>query len=280
MSACNDPAMSGSAAMAGGPSTDGTIPFHGGGVIVYGLTGATVQVDGHRHRIGSVRVSIDGQVRTMASMQRSDTEPDTDVTSVTGLPDGDHTLKIEPVGGWIAVNSIKVLPGATPTPSDKPAASAKPDDGPTLGDVPDGYYRLVPVNAPTMTLDVKDNKTFDGTPMQLWTGNTSIKQPNQWFYFTQVSSGHCRITPVSEPGESMSALPGGGVALWHDAGNDAQLWLLIPLANGEWRLSPASQPDLALSLTAGRTDNGAPITAQTWNVYGMDRWRITDQMPR
>jgi len=272
-------ALSPSACMACGPESAGSYSTSGTGFVVLGLTGPYASVGGHRRRMGKIRLSIDGQVKTEVSMSHTSFDADVNVTSVTGLPAGKHDIKIEALDGWVIVSGVKVVndAAADKTPADDPSQAV------ALGDIPPGVYRLVPITAPLLTLDVKDFKTDDGTGIQLWTGNTSVAQNNQWFHVTRVSHGHYQVCPIADTGELLSIMPGSttnrATHIWRDVKNDAQVWLLNPQEGGSWRLIPASDPTYALT-SAGGTSNGVGVDSEPWAGYPTQLWRITDQMPR
>ena len=283
MTAYDDPSLTNSTGLAGGPSADGAYTFHGTGVILYGVTGPYVSVDGRRHRTGSVRLSIDGQTKTEVSMLHDDFDAGVNVTSVTGLPNASHDIKIEPIGGWVILTAIEVVSGDAPKAADVPDAKDGVGEKLKLGDIPTGYYRIVPATATAQTIDVKDFKTDDGTQIQLYTGNTSIKQPNQWFLFKMLTPGHYSVSPVSDATEMLSLMPGTEphfpTNIWRNVHTDSQVWLLVPEMNGTWRLSPSYRPALCLTAGAGYS-NLAAVDSEPWGNFSSQFWIITPEMPR
>jgi len=276
-------ALSATACLACGPQSSGSYTAEGSGFIILGVTGPYALVDGHKRRMGKIRLSIDGQVKTEVSMAHGQFDPDVDVTSVTGLPGGKHQIKIDAVDGWVVVAGVRVISADSTVSADKAPSTADAPKSLLRGDIPQGVYRIVPTTAPLLALDVKDFKTDDGTGIQLWTGNTSIRQPNQWLQFTRISQGHYHISPTSDTIELLSLMPGTtsnrATHIWRDMELDAQVWLLVPQGYGMWRLSPQSEPTLALTCGMG-TNDGIAVDSEPWAGYQTQMWRITDQMPR
>jgi len=92
----------------GGPGSYAVYSFTGTGVDIVAMRGSTVQLDGRRHRIGSMKVSIDGHLKGVKPLSQSMTEYDVTAFTANGLPSGLHVLQIEPDSGWIVVQSLKV----------------------------------------------------------------------------------------------------------------------------------------------------------------------------
>lgn len=97
--------LHGGTAHAGGPGAYGEFTFQGTGVDVISGAGQTVTINGHTHRVGKAKISIDGKQVVLSSAQSAG---DT-LAHAGGLQNSLHVLQIEPVGGWIAVDYIVVV---------------------------------------------------------------------------------------------------------------------------------------------------------------------------
>ena len=122
MTEYDDPGLYGGRAHAGGPGGYGSFTFTGTGVEVIGVAAPEVQVDGHIHRSGSMRISIDGKTVTTSPMRASSTEYKFSAAHVSGLTRGIHVLEVAPEGGWVIVDYIQVT-----DPAAQPAANVGGD---------------------------------------------------------------------------------------------------------------------------------------------------------
>jgi hypothetical protein len=107
----DDDAFSGGTARAGGVGSYGMYTFTGTGVQVFGFRSPDIVVDGHHHKSGKLRVSIDGHEKTVTSVNVDDREYNSSLADIEGLSSGIHVLQVEPVGGWAAVDYIRVTSG-------------------------------------------------------------------------------------------------------------------------------------------------------------------------
>jgi len=117
MTEYDDPGLYGSRAHAGGPGGYGSFTFTGTGVDVVGVAVPQVQMDGHVHRAGSLKVSIDGKEVSTSTMKSATTEYKFTGAHIAGLPRGIHVLEVAPVGGWVVVDYIQVVDPSTQTAS-------------------------------------------------------------------------------------------------------------------------------------------------------------------
>jgi len=102
-----DPTLFKGTGRAGGPGTYAVYTFSGGSIQVYGLTGPGIDVDGVRHRLGKMRISIDGHVKGVVNVGKTEESSDRMLLELTGLPAGNHVLQLEPVDGWVVVDCLK-----------------------------------------------------------------------------------------------------------------------------------------------------------------------------
>jgi len=168
MDSVEDSSFQGGSGHAGGPGSYGAYTFTGTGVDVYAKSGASIDVDGRRHKIGSLKVSIDGNVKADTRLYRTDGDDDINAFTISGLPPGNHVLQVEPDGGWVAIDYITVRGGSTSVVSSDPASptssSDKPDDpstsfGPSPSDVPDGKTICILANANKMFVTVSSDRS-------------------------------------------------------------------------------------------------------------------------
>lgn len=111
MDSYSDGQLTSGAGRAGGPGSYGAYTFNGTGVSVFALKAPAVEVDGRIHKIGRLRVLIDGSVKEAVAVSSPDQEDDCKVCDVLGLPAGNHVLELEPDAGWVVVDGIQVLGG-------------------------------------------------------------------------------------------------------------------------------------------------------------------------
>lgn len=106
-----DPDLSTGHGHAGGPGSYAAYTFSGTGIDVYAEKCATVVVDQRAHKTGRVKISIDGKERDTVDLAAAEKDPHYKVAGITGLADGNHVLELEPVGGWIVIDSVKEITG-------------------------------------------------------------------------------------------------------------------------------------------------------------------------
>jgi len=93
---------------AGGPSTYAAYTFNGSGVDIYAMTGPTIEVQGRTHKLGRMRILIDGKSDGIYSLSQTSVTYQSKVYSVTGLTRGNHVLQLEADSGWIDIDFIQV----------------------------------------------------------------------------------------------------------------------------------------------------------------------------
>ena len=121
MSVVDDPALHGGSGYGGGPGTFGAFTFKGTSVVVSAMRGLAVTVDGRAHKIGAVKVKIDGEELSTISLSQPATEYGSTVFSKAGLADKLHVLELDADSGWAVVDFLQVgaTPGSTPSTTDK-----------------------------------------------------------------------------------------------------------------------------------------------------------------
>lgn len=119
----DDPELSTGHGHAGGPGSYGAYTFSGTGIEVYGVRCPVVSLDQKAHRTGKAKVSIDGKERTTVDLAAADIDYHHKIVGIAGLPSGNHVLEVEPVGGWIIIDTVKVIADAA-SPSGSAASSS------------------------------------------------------------------------------------------------------------------------------------------------------------
>jgi len=163
MAPIDDSIMHGGSGHAGGPGSYGAYTFTGTGVDVFAKAGPSVVVDGRGHKIGSLKVSIDGNVKADPRMYRSQDEDEINAFTITGLSSGVHVLQVEPDGGWAAVDYISVHGAPVPQEASKPGSTSsdgKSGDGSSAAHIPNGAIISLMASANNLyaTVDSNPNK--------------------------------------------------------------------------------------------------------------------------
>ncbi len=121
----DDPDLSTGHGHAGGPGTYGAFTFSGTGVDVFAVKSPTVTVAQRAHRTGKVKISIDGKEKDTVDLAASDKDPHFKIASIGGLSSGNHVLEVEPVGGWIVIDSAKIVDGLPTSVAAAPVRAAE-----------------------------------------------------------------------------------------------------------------------------------------------------------
>jgi len=159
----DDSRLVGGSAHAGGPGTSADYTFQGDSVHVIGMRGTVIDINGARHRLGKLRVSIDGNVKDTVDTSAIDDEYQTSVFSAAGLGPGNHVLTVESVGGWTVVDAIEVGGAestAAPVIAVDPSSVDLPGQKPVLSD-PLNDFTMVTRRSQGWDLD-KTNVQFVG----------------------------------------------------------------------------------------------------------------------
>src|SRR3569833_1405454 len=197
MDGYSDPDLHGTTGHAGGPGTYGAYTFTGTGVEIYGQSGAAVEVNGRVHKLGSVKVSLDGKTSSEATEKSTGTVYNYLLVKIEGLTQGTHVIQIEPDSGWCVVDFVLVH-GSTSTGGRDPLSSAKKVDKPLI---PDGYYRLIPQSAPDKYLEVADAACQDGSNIQIHSADPNRHQDR---HNIPLGGERYRISPAAAPEEAIS----------------------------------------------------------------------------
>jgi len=121
MAAYSDIGLAKGSGHAGGPGAYGVYTFNGTGVDIFVMRGSTVNIDGRTHRIGKLKVSIDGHEKAEVALSAAAADYNVSAFNVSGLPSKLHVLEIEPESGWAIIDYIKV--SSDDDPADSPATA-------------------------------------------------------------------------------------------------------------------------------------------------------------
>jgi len=153
MAAYDDVNLHGGSGHAGGSGSFGAYTFTGTGIDIFCVAGQSISVDGRAHKIGSVKVSIDGSLKAEARLYHPGDEYEVDAYSVSDLSPGVHVLQVEPDGGWVGVDYIALrqpapAEGGTPVESSKAGNGPSSNEQPQTGNVPTAVQRGVNFGRP------------------------------------------------------------------------------------------------------------------------------------
>jgi len=251
-------------AHAGGPGSSATYIFSGTGVTISGISGSTVSVGNAIHRVGKIRVTLDGSVRG----QFADAST---IFSVRNLADQNHSLILEPVDAWGAVSGLSI---------DHTAASASPLAAGSDTLTTPGVYKIVPRTAPDYCVDLYERTTVNGSKFVVYGSNNQL---NQQFNVTHVGPGKYVFESLQIPTSSLSVLPDPttGVSyagIWQYTRNAGQIWIVTLEQSGYYRISPSTAPTYAL--TCGQIDPPqGDILFQLYTGAREQDWQIIATTP-
>jgi hypothetical protein len=115
MDAVSDSNFEGGTAHAGPIGSYGCYTFQGTGIKVYAMTGPGVVSGGRMHKMGKLKVSIDGVEKATVNLVKPSGEYDVCVCDISGLAaDKNHVIQIEPKEGWGVVDSLKISTEVAP----------------------------------------------------------------------------------------------------------------------------------------------------------------------
>jgi len=271
----DDSQLHGGTAHAGGPGNYAVYTFTGTSVDVIVMKGPSITIDGRHHRVGSMQVSIDGHLKGDESLRSDSPDYNVDGFSASGLSSGIHVLKIDPQDGWVVVDYIRVHTGDSSDDPGKLDDKAVPAGPPVI--IPEGNYRIYPRLSSTSTLDDKDWKTDNGTPLQIW--KNGDHQKNQWFHLTPLGHGKYWMATEQSPNRAMTMLAPNAdgslpVGIWDFTEHPAQIWLITQTDDGWCRLSPSNAKSLALTVSRGSTNDGTPTLCEPWRTDASQEWAI------
>jgi len=257
-----DPDMYGATAHAGGSGSYGAYTFSGVGVDIYGLSAPATEINGKIHKLGTVKISIDGKPSSDVVEKGSTTSYGFLIARIVGLPDGNHVLQIAPDSGWGVVDYIVVHKtisaadmAAMQEAANKPLISA-------------GYYRIIPQSAPNEYLEVSDASCPDGANVQIYKANPDHQQI---WHVVPLGGDRYRLSPQNAPNEAISVpnitpeLDDPQVVIWNYTGDPRQQMIITPGYSGFCKIGPVSNPDEVLNVFYNLTSDGTKIIGYKWS---------------
>ena len=158
------------------------------------------------------------------------------------------------------------------------SASARIGDTDLLSGV--SYY-IVNQNS-SLSLDLPEGKTDDGTNIQQWEFNGSFAQQ---FRLTADADGYCRIASVGDESKVLTvadsnAADGTNVELRTDTGADGQRFKIVQNGSDYAFLSKCSGAKSSLDVFEWSKDNGANIAQYPYNEFPCQLFSVTPVYPK
>jgi len=134
-----------------------------------------------------------------------------------------------------------------------------------------GAYAIVPVSAPSMTLEAVKAGTADGTVVSI---NKPADKAHQQWTIVAKDGGLFAIKPMHDRSLALAVAKGSAkqgtlIVLEKDIGKPSQLWSLTKRENGAYSLAPKHAPGMGLDLFGGKQDPGAKV--DLWTLRPNDR---------
>ncbi len=123
-------------------------------------------------------------------------------------------------------------------------------------------------------MDIKGNKTANGTPLHLWRYNGGNAQK-----FTLENAGGGYFYIRFRPGkyihvQNRSNRPKALALLWAGKGNDNTKWKFVPTSNGYYFIQ--SKKGTYLDVQGGRSADGTPIWMYPLNRGNAQKWKLKE----
>lgn len=239
MSEISDPQFHGGTAHAGKAGTYGVYTFHGTSVNVIGLSGSTLLIEKRPRRLGSATVTIDEKTYPLVSLKSAEPDFQHSLLKVSGLPDGNHVIKIEASTDWIVIDDIVA------------STEAQPQAANTAGD-PGKLYRIFPKSAVNKFLQTADVSLADSAAIEIGAADQSH---SQIWRVVSVGNGCYRISPLNAPGQAMTLSHSvltdesnkgqlNPIIIRKYAGATEQKWVIIPAVDKWYQIGSPSNPSL------------------------------------
>ena len=282
----SDPSLYGGSAHVCGPGGSGAYTFNGVGISVYVYQARSVEVDSHEHKIGRLKVSIDGAVDSVVSESALAEQYNVETVKIRGLKAGIHVLQVETEGGWVVVDYVKIAQPPVIPPSstdgdvapDGHAAGALSAAPVVLANLPQGTYEILAAGNPSESLDVWSNTTDDGIPVRIYTLNTDQRQLNQRFQIVVAGGNIYRISPMNVPSKALTYSPASEgdlsspAMIWAYQSVPAEHWMIFEVGHGTYRFSPSNAPNLALGVSSGAMVDAVRVNVTLWSASPSQLW--------
>lgn len=148
-----------------------------------------------------------------------------------------------------------------------------------------GYWKFMPLSAPSFSLDVNGGGTADGTNVQIWTDDAA--DAKQW-KITSADVGYYQLEPKVAPGKALDVTSNGttdgtNVQIWTANGGANQKWKFNLYSNAPsqalmnnaiYTIEPLSAPGKVLDANGGV--NGSNV--QIWSSLSGNnqKWKAVD----
>lgn len=157
-----------------------------------------------------------------------------------------------------------------------PAYSNYTDNSSSAADTAnDGYvgtYRISPACAPNHRIDIKDQRSENGTLIHLWEKHEGDSQK---FVLRELGDGGYRIeTTYGKCLDVKGGKASSGVTVqeYEINNTDAQKWYLNYLDNGYYNIVSALDPNLCLDVAGGKANNGTRLQIYRANGTNAQMW--------
>jgi len=240
--------------------------FHGAGIEVVGMSGATVSVGNRSHKLGKAAISIDGKPVSTVNLYNASTNYGVSLVHVTGLSDGNHVLEITGASGWIVVDCAYVLGSNSQAPQSVPVS--------TPGALSDGNYRLHPKHAIDKCLDVA---TFATDGVIVGINHVDANRPQIW-HVAPLGGGRFKISSLAATNLALTLVPpsaADGAPAAHLYGyiaDPAQELSITSSGDGYFRISPSSNGDVVLDVFKLLTADGTQTITYKWWGADNQQW--------
>jgi hypothetical protein len=265
MDSFNDPQLHDESAHAGGPGGYGAFTFHGVAVEVYGMRGPALVIDGRSHKLGRLKVSIDGQAVATIAEKSTEVEYNAFITKVDGLTNSNHVLQVAPDAGWAVVDYIVVHSTSAETKDGTPSSASA---------IHARYYRIVPRIATDMCLDVANMSYADGTIFEIF--QRTAMSPTIW-EIIPLGNERYRLSPAYAPTQAMTLGPISDAVrtpvpvLQPYTGAPEQQFFILPF-DGYYRIAPTFNADETLNVSDNVTANGTHVIGYDWVQAADEEW--------
>ena len=266
----DDSVFHGGAAHAGGSGSNCAYTFKGTAIEIIGMKGQSISVDGHGHKLGSADVLLDGKSVGSIDEKASSEEVGTVLKEISGLSDSNHVLQLKATAGWFVVDYLKTVAGDS--------ADGTRHHPKIASFIPEGEYRIVPVNSTSECLCVTDNSVQDGAKLEI---NMQTQGDDRMWYVEPLGHEHYRITPSAARNENLCIPapenngPGLPAFMWHDAGDPRQQVDIVTLNDGMVSICLATNPNIVLDVDhgdQGATQPGTHVICYNWHGGINQKW--------
>jgi hypothetical protein len=263
LSAIEDAQLSNGTGHAGGFGSYGAYTFKGTGVKIYGMRGPSISIDGQSHKMGRVKVTVDGKDQGEYSEFHSVTEYDYLIADVSGLTDGNHVVQLSASGGWIVIDSLKIAGGK----------SASGD----ASELSKAGYRIFPRSSTDKCIETENNGTTDGALIQI---ASPAEHHVQVWRIASLGSNRYRISPADNPDEALTILAPDDqhkapqAFIWKYTGAASQQILLLPSGDGFYKVAPSNSPDNVLDVAGQIPKSGTPVLCFPWWGGPNQQWWV------